>query len=360
MKNTQKNRIKVCYILSYRDPKYVRTTSILGSLSLLNNLKVHTAINKTKGLLRYPETILKLVYIRVRYRADVYILGFRGLEIFWLVRMITFMRPLVYDEFFDPEVWLFEEHKKIKRRSLLGRTASMYIAYVKKNSQAILTDTPEHAKSSSDTKSVELNKYWPLYVGTDEQTFKKARYETKKKFTVFFYGSMLPLHGLETILDSVHLTNSNVIYNIVGGGEKAQEAVRSLPEHLRERIRYQSWISYGELPTAIGNASVCLGGPFGKTKQANLVITGKTFQFLSMQRPVIIGNSAAAKGLFTDGKNALIVERGDAKSLAEKINWAYENKNDLWMIAKAGRSLFEEKFSNRELSKQLNQLITSL
>ena len=62
-------------------------------------------------------------------------------------------------------------------------------------------------------------------------------------------------------------------------------------------IEHSSWVPLEELPRLIINADLCLAGPFGNTLQANKVITGKAYQFLSLGKVSIIGKIHEEVGL---------------------------------------------------------------
>jgi len=119
-------RTKLAYVLAYKDPTYVRTRALLNALEAIDSIQLYNAINTIKGPLRYIETISKLIWLRAIKRPDVYFLGFRGHEILLPIRIITWPKPLIYDEFFNPLEWLFNEHKKVSSSSIIGRILAKY------------------------------------------------------------------------------------------------------------------------------------------------------------------------------------------------------------------------------------------
>src|SRR5690606_30487979 len=96
-------------------------------------------------------------------------------------------------------------------------------------------------------------------------------------------------------------------------------------------IKYIPWVKFNELPRIVARSSICLGGPFGDTVQARMVITGKTYQFMASSKPVIIGDNDAAV-VFVDKENCLKVKLANPKALAESILWAKENPKKLQEI----------------------------
>jgi hypothetical protein len=109
---------KICYILAYRQPNYVRTNSLLQALRQLENTTVLTAINRYSSFTRYIDTLWQLITIRWKYQPDYYVLGFRGHEIFWFVKFITFGKPIIFDSLLSPSATLLEERKKGEHRNI--------------------------------------------------------------------------------------------------------------------------------------------------------------------------------------------------------------------------------------------------
>ena len=365
LKNKNPTRpITVCYILSYKMPQYVRTQALLAMLDKGDNIRVVTAINSRTGLIRYFETLLQLLAVRFRCHPDIYILGFRGYEIFWPVRILTVGRPLIFDEFINLYLWVVEEHRKVRRDSI----ASKLIGYASTSmlclSTKILSDTHSHAEYSSKQSGVDIEKFVPIYVGTNETLFSEVGSHVKKTetFNVFYYGSyFLPLHGMDTLIEAATMLKElPITFTVIGGGNNTatENFKNTIKENKLTNLSYHKRVAYEELRDYASSAQLCLGGPFGKTPQSELVITGKTFQFLSMAKPVVVGhNRETMRTGFTHKKNCLIVPRNDTKALADAIRWCYKNPEELKSIGKSGRVLFEEKFSIKTQSKVLSNTI---
>lgn len=358
---------KACYVLSYKEPRYVRSLFIIQLLEKLPNVKLYRAINNSRGVFRYPQTLIKLLWLRITKRPDVYILGFRGLEIFWLVRILTIGKSLVYDEFLNPYLWLVEEHKKIPKHSLREKGLRAYVASTYRFSKLVLSDTDAHAEYSAKTFSLPKSKLLTLYVGTDENLFQpidKQVVRNPKIFQVFFYGNFLPLHGLDIIVESANILKEYTdIKFVIVGGAKRKKSLKKFKENINrlglKNVEHRPWIEFNDIPKLVTQSDLCLGGPFGGTPQAEKVITGKTYQFLSMGAPTLIGSIDEDSGL-RDKVNCLIVPQGNPSALAEKIKWAYTNKDKLITIGKNGKLIYEKKFSQNSQSEKLERALIKL
>ncbi len=355
-------KIKVCYVLSYRSPNYIRTAVLLSALERISGVEVIRAVNDSAGIWRYPQTIFRLIRARIVDRPDVYILGFRGHEILGLVRILTAGKPLIFDEFINLDNWLVNEHQILKPDSLLSKLLRSYLAFFMARSQKILSDTKLHSQSSAKSYGLRVSKYETVYVGADESLFGPAAKSKKtKQFKVFFYGTLLPLHGVEIILGAAELLRSKpeIKFTIVGGSnqparyEKLRSAV--INKNL-ENVELVGWVPYDELPKMIADADLCLGGPFGNTPQSRLVISGKTYQFLAMAKPTVVGKIDEEVG-FRDRRNVLLVEQGSSEALAKTVEWAAQHRAELFKIRERGRQLYQDRFSTDRIASQLQKLI---
>ncbi len=64
-----------------------------------------------------------------------------------------------------------------------------------------------------------------------------------------------------------------------------------------------------------------------------------------LSKPVIVGSNTGTAAFVEDGENGFIVESGNAKSLAQTIIKAYEQRELLSQMGVKGRKIFEENFS---------------
>lgn len=355
--------MKVAHILSYKFPNYVRSDFIVQCLESVPEYTVYRAVNSKTGFLRYIQTIAKLVYLRTFKHPDVYILGFRGIEIFWIVRLITLGKPLVYDEFINPYLWFVEEHKKFPPKSIRAKLLRLYTKGVLDHSDFILSDTDRHLNYTSQEFNIKKEKMDTIYVGTNEQLFKPLNDKTDKSkdFIVFFYGNFLQLHGLDYILGAAELlkTKTDIKFVIVGGANRKKQLedfLKKLKKMRLNNVQHISWINFEEIPKYVGRANLCLGGPFGNSPQAKNVITGKTYQFLAMAAPTVVGKIDEQTG-FLDKRNCLVVKQGSALEIARTIEWAYKNTDKLRIIGLNGRKLYDHNFSIIAQTNKLKSII---
>ena len=364
--------MKIAIISCYKDPDYVRARVLRAGLAADKRVELIVIKNKNKNVLRYPEVLCKIIWARLRQNPDVYIMTMRA-EILPAVMVLGWPKPVVYDELVNFVEWFVYEHQRLKPRGEPARLLASFYSMLLRHCTFILADTTAHGAYSAALSGVHHELYRTIPIGTDEAVFKPSETAKKpsEKFEVFFYSNVLPLHGVNYVLeaaeqlrDQKHISFTVVVPEAndkqrgIHTDKKAKQAIETAITN-GAHIKYKSWIPFDQLPAAMQQADLCLAGPFGNTEQAQLVITGKTYQMLACGVPTLIGKSNAS-GAFTDKEDCLIVPQGDSAALAAKILWAYENRTKLAAIGKNGRKLYDRKFSNEVIAKKLSNLVTEL
>ena len=356
-----KERLKVCHVVCYRDPEYVRTRNLRAALGHIPNCQVFDATNRRRGWLRYFETIAKALKIRLLHNPDVYVIGFRGHEIFWIIRLIAIGKRLVFDEFMSPSDALISERKAGNAGRILGYVTLPFEWMCLHLAGRCLTDTQLHKDFIANRFHVRREKIEVVYVGavpTDGIPVREPESENldaSKPLSVLFYGTFLPLHGMDIVLHACKLLEGRPVEcRIIGGRGKPLARFLALLDELQPgNVTHDVWVDFDELQsTVIPNADVCLGGPFGGTPQARRVITGKTFQFLAQSKPTVIGRVDEPVN-FVNRENCLLADQASPESLAETLEWAINNRDRLPEIGQHGRRLFAENFSSAALATQI-------
>ncbi len=347
--------LSVCHIVSYRDPGYVRTRTTRAALASINSCRVFDATNRKRGLLRYFETLAKVATIRWRYNPRVYLLGFRGHELFLFVRLLTLGKPLIFDEFMSPSDALINE----KKAGFTGRIAGVMLHPIEwltlRLSRRVLTDTFSHQRFIAARFGVAQERIDVLYVGATPTDCVPDHVPTAGPLRVLFYGTFLPLHGMDVLLHACKLVaNEEIEFRIIGGSGKPLRRFEQLCRELQlKNVRHDAWVEFDKLQSVeIPRADLCLGGPFGGTPQARRVISGKTFQCLSQGKPTVIGRIDEDTG-FQNELNCLLVDQAEPESLAQAFRWAIAHRDRLPSIGQRGKELYEERFSSVALGRQL-------
>lgn len=342
----------------YRQPDYVRAIALRNAVADLGHEPV-VIKNSSRGVRRYAEVAGQLWRLR-RERPDAYIVTFRAFEILPVVLALAGRRPVVYDEFINPVEWFVEEHGRLREGSLPARALRGAFRAMMRRCAVVLADTDSHADHAAELMDLPREHWAVVPVGTDEATFRPGRREPGTPLRVLYYGSMLPLHGLDVLLEAaVQLADDErIAFDVVGGTDDDRARVEAAIAR-GARVDYRSWVPYEELPELFARCGLAVGGPLGDTVQSRYVITGKTYQFLASAVPTLVGANLESH-VFTDRVDALVVPQGDAAAVAQACRWAAEHPEEVSGIGRRGRELYEQRWSRPQIARALGAALADV
>lgn len=182
----------------------------------------------------------------------------------------------------------------------------------------VIADTKAHGAYFIKEFGLSKEKLKVLYLEADSKIYYKRKKEKKKewqnKFIVLYFGSILPLQGVNIVLKSAEILKDvqDIQFVIIG---PVKEKIES------ENITYISWLKQEDLAEWIAMSDLCLAGHFNREIQkARRTIPGKAYIYYAMGKQMILGENPANHELFEKGQKGIyFVEMGNAQKLAEKI-----------------------------------------
>lgn len=317
-------------------------------------------------LLRLTALQLKLgLRYLIRPRSDVLILGYNGYFDVVTGKILSRLKraPLVFTPVFPLYETLVEDRKYMNRKSLRSKMIHKLDELGTRLADAVIIETQTYLEHYHEEFHVPREKLFRIPLGADEQTFfpRPGDKDPTGPFKVLFYGKFIPLQGIATIVRAAKILESDpsLGFEIIGSGQLSRE-IHGLAENLQiKNIDFIDWVDYSDLPRRIAAADVCLG-IFGDTPKANRGIPIKVYEALAMKKPVITGNSSAAREVFIDGVNGLLPPMADPKALAEAVLRLKNDKKLLRTVAEGGHKLYHEMFSSARLAENLKTLLDTL
>jgi glycosyltransferase involved in cell wall biosynthesis len=226
----------------------------------------------------------------------------------------------------------------------------------------VLVDTRQQGDYYADLLGLPRDRFERSFVGhefdrfeTDEGSGKGA----SGKFEVLFFGTYVPLHGIDVILDAAELlrTEADIVFTLIGNGQlypqmREQARVRNLTH-----IRFiDTWMEAEGLAERVHQADVCLG-IFGRTEKAARVIPYKVFGALALQKPVVTRESPAVLELLADGESALLCREGTGRELADAILKLRDRPEEAAHLARQGYAAYREHASPRAVGSSLLEIL---
>lgn len=173
-------------------------------------------------------------------------------------------------------------------------------------SKYLLSDTNEHFMYWEKLFGKFKGKHFVLPVLADRTIYYPSNeYKTGDKIKILFYGSFIPLHGIDVILKAFSLLErENIEFEakIIGNGQKFNEMKKLFNElKLQNVLMNGELISEKELSHEIRNHDIILG-IFGKSTKAQSVVPNKVYQSLACRKAVITMKSKAIDEFFSDSE----------------------------------------------------------
>ena len=311
-----------------------------------------------RAILAYPQLIYR--YLRLPQH-DAVVVGYWGhLDIFFLAAFAKLKRkPLVFDAFFSLFDTAISDWGLAPSKSLLARLCHFLDWSACRLATLVVVDTEAQKNFFCQQFGLAKNKVRWLYMGADETVFiPRSEPAGTKVLRVLYIGNYVPLHGVATILRAAQLLDREEIeFWLVGENHREDALLNSLfTEANPERVKRFPWTAPADLHSRLCAADICLG-IFGTSGKAKRVIPGKAFLALAMGKPLITGDSPAARELLQDGQTAALCEMGNPRALADAI---LRLKQDIELrrgIGAAGRKLFEARCSTKSLGLDFAHLV---
>lgn len=349
------------FFIAGREPGYVRNVMLLKALKL-NGVEVIECTDSSKTYLTRLPRVLGKFWVKRTRDVDAVLVGFFGQPLVQMIRLLI-GKPVVFDAFLSVYDTLCFERRQFTPSSVGGRVAFWLDRSSCEAADLVLLDTAAHIDYFAETFALPREKFRRVLVGADESVFfPRERRRGSGPFRVFYYASLLPLHGTEFIVRAAALLleQRDVELVIVGTGRE-REKVRALASELAtSNVKFVDWIPFAELPAEIADADICLGGHFSDFEKAKRVIAGKTYQFIAMKKAVILGDCVGNRELFVHEQNALLVQMADPRALADAILRLRDDPALVERLAEAGYQTFLEKCTTQAISRELASALRAI
>lgn len=181
----------------------------------------------------------------------------------------------------------------------------------------LICDTTAHADYYVRHTRVPKVRTAVVPVGFDDVVFRPLPPPPIGPFRVAFYGSFLPLHGVEVLVEAARrLRAHDIRFLLIGDGGTFEHVTAAV----RDGIDFECVppLPPRELVQRLEAAHVLLG-VFGRTAKAARVVPNKVYQSLALERAVVTADTPAVREFFIPGEHLWAVPPGDPSALADAI-----------------------------------------
>jgi glycosyltransferase involved in cell wall biosynthesis len=299
---------------------------------------------------------LFLAEMRLRYSNhdafDIVMVGYPGHFDVPHARRVAGRRPLVFNPLISLHDTLVGDRSRFREGLFTARVLWVVDRRALRLPDLVVADTEANAEFLAKLGDLPPESVQVCFVGAEDRLF-HAGWRPDEPFRVLFVGKLIPLHGVETILEAARLAPELEV-RVIGSGQ-LDAAMDDRPPN----VEWIEWIEYDDLPREYWSAG-CALGIFGTSDKAQRVIPNKAFHALACGAPLITADTPAARELLRDGENALLVAPGDPAALAEAMRRVAADPELAKVLSRGGRATYEERASEEVLGARWRSLLEQL
>jgi glycosyltransferase involved in cell wall biosynthesis len=284
--------------------------------------------------------------------ADVLIVGYPGHLDLPAARHAAGGRPVVFNPLVSLADTLVSDRARFPPGSLPARALEALDRRSLRAADLVVADTAANAAHLRVLGGLEPERTAVCFVGAEERLFRPA-WQPPERFSVLFVGKLIPLHGLETVLEAARIA-AEIPFRIVGSGQ-LEHLLATRPPN----VDWVPWVDYEQLPGELTRVG-CALGVFGRSEKASRVIPNKAFQALACGTPLVTADTPAARELLEHGESALLVPPGEAEALAAAVRSLAMDPDLARRIGREGRTAYEAQASEQVLGARWRGLLEDL
>lgn len=229
-------------------------------------------------------------------------------------------QQIIIDFFVSVYDTLVNDRKKFSVHSPIARACHWVDDYVIRRADCVVTDTKADARYFIQEFHGDQNRFWTVYLEADRAVYYPR--EQRKigrladKFVVLYFGSILPLQGVDIVLRAIELLKDepDIFFQFIGPVSDKYRAP------VQDNVQYIDWLAQEDLAAHIANADLCLAGHFSNTiDKAKRTIPGKAYIYRAMGKRMVLGDNRANRELFEGDDQVVWTAMGSAEALADAI-----------------------------------------
>jgi glycosyltransferase involved in cell wall biosynthesis len=292
----------------------------------------------------------RLLARRPRERFDAVLVGYPGHTDLLAARRAARGAPVIFDALVSLADTLVADRARFVPGSPVDRVLAALDRHALRSADLVVADTEANAAFLRRLGRLPPDRVAVVPVGAEERLFRPG---WEPRDPPLFVGKLIPLHGVETLLEAARRA-PDLRIRIAGSGQ-----LEGLVAERPGNVDWLPWIPYDALPAALWRASAALG-VFGTSAKARRVIPNKAYQALACGVPLVTSDTPAARELLTDGESALLVPPGDPDALAGALRRLRDDDGLARRIAGGGLAAFREHASEAVLGRRWCGLLERL
>lgn len=297
---------------------------------------------------------LRIFYILTSSHVIVLPMSFNSITIFEVLVGVVFRKRIIVDFYISCYDTMVMDRKIVKEgtfRASIAKWKDKILLWAADKILFMSNSERLHYKSLLNFK-VEKSKSVIVPLCIDyrrELFFDRVPKEDNSSFNVFWWGTYIPLHGLEKIIEAFTKIDNPGINLYLFGDSDAKSApfcqlIKKLGLEERVFIDNRTTFSNGQLAPRIAAECDLSLGNFGDSAKAKMVVANKVVDALSLGVPCLTMKTSGAEEILEENKG-IIYSDNTPDSIAKAIVHAEKNRQSTFQIGEQGKSEYLDKFA---------------
>lgn len=352
--------MKICYLGGF-DPTYTR--NYFNRLALdavgidVQLCRVAPAVSTVRKL-----PLLLRQFLQTSRDCDVIVVAEYNptlLPFAWVLSK-TFAKPLVFDLVISQYLGTVIERQRVAENSFSARKLWWIEKIAGALCDGILTGSLAYKALLIETFRFPAERLHVIPLGIDPDQFRPIEKSVPDSPPlIFYFGSFIPNHGVDVILNAIALLSVEYQLILLGDGEGKAAAQQLAQELGLKNTKFLPRVAFADVPPYIADADILLG-VFGNTRQADTAMANKVLQSLAMYKPVVTGATTSNKEHFVSGTHLIETPLGDSPALATALEQLLLDADLRQQLADAGGAQVHATLTPMAVGKRLQIIFQGL
>ncbi|HJV66428.1 MAG TPA: glycosyltransferase family 4 protein [Geomonas sp.] len=200
-----------------------------------------------------------------------------------------------------------------------------------------------------------MNSPQDSFTRRDQEEDRSCASTASQKLVVMFHGSIFERHGLDTALDAMVILRKeipNLEMRVYGDGDYVQEFLGRIAElDLTGIVHFGGQLTHQAVKKEVLASTVGIV-PNKLTPFTNINMPTRIFEYLSLNKPVIVSRTDGVQDYFDDN-SIIFFDAGNAQSLADAIRKVHCNGEHVQQILDRGLQIYRKHLWAQEKSRLL-------
>lgn len=255
------------------------------------------------------------------------------------------------------------------KENFLVRGLKIVAKYLYTHADRIVTVGEGYRQKIHELYGVPLEKMTCIPNGIDAALFSPAPKDNEarrsqgwdRRFVVLYVGTLGMAHGLSTVLEAAKALRHRpeILFAFVGEGAEKESLKASAREHGLTNVQFIDQQPKRRIPDYYAACDVGMV-LLRNTPLFQSVLPSKIFEYLAMERPILLGVGGQARALIEESGAGVWIPPQDGRALAWEVARLADDPEQLELMGRRGRAFVVENFNRRDQAIRYRHLLGEL